>query len=201
VVKNYYADGNLESVVPCKDGKLNGVAVWYYSHGKKCLEITYKDGLKNGEMTRFYRNGQKETVEYYKNDSLNETSLKYNEKGVLISEIAYRDGKKNGVIKQYYPDGSLFLRGNYVNDQYDGTWEYFDVEGFKVGEGLFDKGDGILTGYDDMENITRKVYYKNSIMYKEEMYSTKTKQIEKIVTYKDDRIADIQIIDNQTAKK
>ncbi|MDR2407737.1 MAG: toxin-antitoxin system YwqK family antitoxin [Bacteroidales bacterium] len=201
VEKNYYANGKIESEIPYKNKKINGIAVWYYSHGQRSLEITCKDGVKDGTMTRFYRNGQKETVEHYKNDTLHGTSLKFNEKGGLMLESGYKNGKKDGVIKQYYSDGSLFMTGNYIDDQYDGTWEYFDEEGFKVGEGAFDQGEGILTGYDDMGNITRRVYYKNSIMFKEEIYSRNSQQIEKIISYKDNRIADIQIIDNQTAKK
>ncbi|MDR0603536.1 MAG: toxin-antitoxin system YwqK family antitoxin [Bacteroidales bacterium] len=201
VEKNYYENGKVESEIPYKNGKMNGVAVWYYLHGQRSLEITYKDGAKDGTMTRFYRNGQKETVEQYKNDTLHGLSLKFNEKGSLTLECGYKNGKKDGIIKQYYSDGSLFMTGNYIDDQYDGTWGYFDEEGFKVGEGVFDKGEGILMGYDGMGHITRKVYYKNSIMFKEEIYSKNGQQIEKIMTYKDSRIADIQIIDNQISKK
>lgn len=195
VERNYDVNGNLESEIPYKNGKLNGTAVWYYAHGVKSLEMTYMDGLKHGIMIRFFRNGQKETVETYKNDTLNGQSLTYNEKGVLVSEFGYRNGKKEGTIKQYFSDGSLFLTGSYTNDQYEGDWEYFDKEGFKVGEGKFEKGDGILTGYDDMGNISRKVYYKNSIMFKEEIYYKNSQQVEKIITYKDDRIENVQILD------
>lgn len=194
VEKNYYTNGKIESEIPYKKGKMNGIAVWYYSHGQRSLEIIYKDGVKNGTMTRFYRNGQKETVEHYKKDTLHGPSLQFNEKGGLMLECDYNNGKKDGIIKQYYSDGSLFMTGNYMDDQYDGTWEYFDEEGFKVGKGVFDKGEGILMGYDAMGNITRKVYYKNSIVIKEEIYSTNSQQIEKIMTYKDNRITDIQII-------
>jgi len=164
VEKNYYLDGNLESEMTYRGKKLDGKSVWYYQHGKKCLEIAYKNGLKDGEMIRLFRNGKVESVENYKNDILNGISLGYEDNGVLTYEFFYENGKKNGTIKQYFSDGSLFLTGQYIDDLYDGDWKYFDNEGFKVGEGHFIKGEGILIGYDDDGNITKKVYYKNNII-------------------------------------
>jgi antitoxin component YwqK of YwqJK toxin-antitoxin module len=193
VERNYYLDGNLESELSYKWEKLDGIAIWYYQHGKKSLEITYKNGLKEGKMTRFYRNGNIETIENYKNDVLDGLSSKYGENGVLISEISYKNGKKDGIIKQYFSDGSLFITGKYTEDQYDGEWEYFDEEGFRVGEGLFVNGEGILIGYDNEGNITKKVYYTNSLIKKEEIYSKENHQIEKTIIYENGRIIDIQI--------
>jgi antitoxin component YwqK of YwqJK toxin-antitoxin module len=139
-------------------------------------------------MKRFFRNGNIETIDNYKNDSLNGISLKYEENGVLISEISYKNGKKNGIIKQYFSDGSPFITGKYANDQYDGKWEYFDMEGFLVGEGNFKNGTGVLMGYDNNGNITRKVHYKNSLINKEEIYSKENNQIEKTIIYENGRI-------------
>ena len=194
VEKNYYPNGGLESEIPYKQGQLHGTAVWYYPHGKKSLEITYKNGRKEGEMKRFFRNGTIETIENYKNDSLDGISLKYGENGVLLSEISYKNGKKDGIFKQYFSDGSLFITGKYTDDQYDGKWEYFDQEGFTVGEGNFIKGVGVLVGYDNSGNITKKVHYQNSILSKEEMYSKENHQIEKTIIYENGRI--INIINN-----
>ena len=194
--RNYYFDGNLESELPYKRGKLDGTAIWYYQHGKKSLEIVYKNGLKEGKMMRFYRNGKIETIENYKNDMLEGISLKYEENGVLLSELSYKNGKKDGIIKQYFSDGSLFFTGQYSDDQYNGTWEYFDNEGFKVGEGNFVKGKGILIGYGSEDNIIKKVHYANSLIEKEEFYSNNSHQIEKVITYKNGRIIDIQTYTN-----
>ena len=192
VEKNYYPNGVLESEIRYKRGKMDGVAIWYYQSGKKSIEITYKDGLKEGIMLRFYRNGAKESVENYKNDSLHGVSLKYNENGVLASETLYENGKQNGEVKQYYPDGSFFLTGFYKNDLYDGKWTYFDAEGFMVGEGNFVEGNGILTGFDENESITRKVYYENNLIVKEEIYAFGGQKIEKTLFHQDERVTEIQ---------
>jgi antitoxin component YwqK of YwqJK toxin-antitoxin module len=186
-------DGKLESELTYKNGKLDGTAVWYYQHEKKSLEITYKKGLKEGEMIRFFRNGKIESIEHYKNDTLNGISLKYEENGVLVSELYYKNGKKHGIIKQYYPDGSLFFTGQYTEDQYDGKWEYFDEEEFKIGEGNFVKGQGMLVNYDDKGNTTKKIHYTNSLVSKEEFYSEENNQLEKTIIYENGRIKDIQI--------
>ena len=140
---------------------------------------------------RFFRNGKTETIENYKDDSLNGVSLKYNENGILISELYYKNGKKNGIVKQYFPDGSLFMSGQYAEDQYDGNWEYFDEEGFKVGEGHFVNGQGMLIAYGNDGSISKKMYYTNSLIYKEEIYSKENHQIEKTVMYDNGRITDI----------
>jgi len=197
VERNYYLDGNLESELPYKRGKLNGTAVWYYQHGKKSLEITYKNGLKEGEMMRFFRNGKIESIENYTNDTLNGISLRYEEDGILISELFYKNGKKDGIVKQYFPDGSLFFTGQYVEGNYDGHWEYFDDEGFKVGEGHFVNGKGVLIGYDSEGNVIKKVHYLNNFIHKEEIYSKENHQLEKTLTFENGRITDIQIHENQ----
>ncbi|MCL2132378.1 MAG: toxin-antitoxin system YwqK family antitoxin [Lentimicrobiaceae bacterium] len=191
VERNYYLDGGLESELVYKRGKLDGTAVWYYQHGKKSLEITYKNGRKDGKMMRFFRNGKIETIEYYQNDVLDGLSSTYNENGVLISELFYKNGEKDGIIKQYFPDGSLFFTGQYSENQYDGKWEYFDDEEFKVGEGTFAHGQGILIGYDYEGNITKKVHYFNSLIIKEEYFSTENHKIEKTIIYENGRIIDI----------
>ena len=193
VEKNYYPDGILESEIPYKNGKIDGVARWYYLSERVSLEINYKEGLKEGVMLRFSRSGKRESVENYKNDSLHGVSLKYNEEGILVSETLYENGKKNGETKQYFNDGTLFVTGFYKDDLYDGKWTYFDMDGFVVGEGNFVKGNGILIGYNERENITRKVYYENNIIVKEEIYSADGQNIEKTLLYQNGRITDIQL--------
>ena len=189
--RNYYLDGNLESELVYKRGKLDGTAVWYYQHGKKSLEITYENGQKEGKMMRFFRNGKIETIEFYENDALNGLSSKYSEDGVLVSELFYKNGKKDGIIRQYFPDGSLFFTGQYADDQYDGKWEYFDEEEFKVGEGIFVNGQGILMGYDHEGNIIKKVHYVNSLIIKEEYFSSENHKVEKTIIYENGSIIDV----------
>ena len=66
----------------CKDGKLDGLQVYWYKSGQKRKEINYKDGKANGIWTRWYQNGQKSNEVNYKDDEF--ISAKYwNTKGEL----------------------------------------------------------------------------------------------------------------------
>jgi antitoxin component YwqK of YwqJK toxin-antitoxin module len=180
----------LESELPYKHKKLQGKAIWYYPSGNPRLEVEYENGLKEGTLTHFFYNGKTKTIEHYHNDLADGLSVEYDEKGALVSELYYKAGIKEGVVKQYFPDGTLFFSGKYVHDQYDGQWKYFDIEGFTVGTGSFTNGKGELLGYGKDGNLTRKVYYNNSLVTKEELYSQENQQIEKTIYYKEGRIVD-----------
>ena len=46
IVKRFYPNGNLESEITYKDGKLEGLVKRYYDNGNLKVEGTYKGGKK-----------------------------------------------------------------------------------------------------------------------------------------------------------
>jgi antitoxin component YwqK of YwqJK toxin-antitoxin module len=50
VTKYWYANGQVESVVPYKAGKIDGIVMRYYPDGKKRSKIHYVGGLRGGDQ-------------------------------------------------------------------------------------------------------------------------------------------------------
>lgn len=48
VTKYWYEDGQLESVIPFKKGRIEGIVTRYYPNGKKRSKIHYVDGMRGG---------------------------------------------------------------------------------------------------------------------------------------------------------
>ena len=67
-----------------KDGKKDGVWLYYFENGQLYLKNTYKDGKKNGERLKYYDNGQ------------------------LMEKGNYKEGKKIGEWLEYYKNGKLY---------------------------------------------------------------------------------------------
>jgi hypothetical protein len=68
-----------------KDGKEDGLFIYWYENGQKKEEVTFKFGEKDGKWTFWYENGQKEWEETFKAGEL--IDLKYwDEDGNLIEE-------------------------------------------------------------------------------------------------------------------
>ena len=65
-----YESGKKEVETNFKDGKMDGLEVWWYSNGQKQRETNYKDGKLDGLDAQYYENGQKECEETYKDGKL-----------------------------------------------------------------------------------------------------------------------------------
>ena len=62
-----YENGQKQSEVTFKNGKINGLVTYWYENGEKKYEGTYKNGKKDGLFTWWYANGKKEYEGTYKN--------------------------------------------------------------------------------------------------------------------------------------
>ena len=83
-----YKNGQKEWEGNYKDGKEDGLFVYFYINGKKKLEINYKVGKKEGLRVRYHKNGQKKSEENYKGGKKVEGSRKYwNSKGEPVDTI------------------------------------------------------------------------------------------------------------------
>ena len=70
VVVAKHENGQKRLEVTYKDGKLEGLSLWWHENGQKKSEATYKDGKLEGLVTEWYENGQKETEATYKDGKL-----------------------------------------------------------------------------------------------------------------------------------
>ena len=116
--KKYYADGSLNAIFRCVDGKLDGVKK-SYMRGHLNKEVNYKLGKRDGVQKSYY----------------------YDSDGLLMMKSFYKDNVQEGEFKYFFIDGALQMLANYENGQVQGeAIEYYQNGKVKVVE-LYEKGE------------------------------------------------------------
>jgi len=104
-------NGRIRNLIHRKDGKKNGLAVWFYkNNGQKEGELNYKDGKKDGLMTWWYENGQKKAETTFTDDKVM-TSVVWRPNGEKCPVTNVVNG--NGAKVWYNNDGSVKRRVTY----------------------------------------------------------------------------------------
>lgn len=105
--RTYYQNGHLKSSVNYKDGKVDGIAFFFYNDGNetKMAEVVYKDDVITGLYQEFYQNGAQK------------------------ARLNYEEGMLNGDAEFYYPTGRIKIKGKYKDDEKKGKWLFYDENG------------------------------------------------------------------------
>lgn len=109
-----------------------GKVVSYFSNGTKGREMTYEQGLNQGEYNAYYENGQIERKHNYLDNNIHGKALKYYPDGTLKSETVYFHGYKQGVEKLFYKNGNLKEESTYRSSEPDGERHYYNEQGEKT---------------------------------------------------------------------
>jgi antitoxin component YwqK of YwqJK toxin-antitoxin module len=83
IVRKYYPNGKLSSVVVFKNGMQHGDSKYYYSNGNMKYEVVFQNGKEHGEARHYYQNGK------------------------LYQVVPYTEGIIHGVRKKYYKNGGI----------------------------------------------------------------------------------------------
>jgi len=109
--KAYYENGILKSEGNRKDFQLDSIWRFYNPEGKVVLEITYKNGKRNGTKTSWL---DKETIkESYSNDIKNGYTEYYHIDGWKKKDIPFVKGLEQGVGKEYSSSGEIITVTEY----------------------------------------------------------------------------------------
>ena len=105
--RSYYKNGNLKSSINYKDGKVEGIAFFFYDDKKeiKLAEINYQDDLINGLYQEFFENGAQK------------------------AKLNYEEGELHGDAEFYYKTGSIKIKGKYKNNNKKGRWFFYNQKG------------------------------------------------------------------------
>jgi len=104
-------NGRIRNLIHRKDGKQNGLTVWFYkNNGQKERELNYKDGKKDGLMTWWYENGQKKSETTFTDDKVM-TSVVWRPNGEKCPVTNVVNG--NGAKVWYNNDGTEKERKTY----------------------------------------------------------------------------------------
>ncbi len=93
VYKRYRKDGSLRSIVPIKDGKGHGIAMYFFPNGQLDFEMEYKNGEADGYCKGYYRSGELFSEGKYKNNVMDGEWKYYNKDGIIIKIELYSNGQ------------------------------------------------------------------------------------------------------------
>ncbi len=135
----YYKEFTVNS-----DNKKHGTYRAYYimsgdekSHVQRtrrlplCVEHTYENGKKNGQMTRFWSNGNRHITANFKNNKYDGPVEIFYEDGTLESRSTYHNGKLNGMCMEVTPEGTTEYT-TYLNGKRVGTKMVFASNGVQL---------------------------------------------------------------------
>ena len=92
VIKEYYPNGQLKSVLNYKKGQLEGIALYYYENGTLKERVNYRKGKRERIGTTYYESGNlKEEITYV--NGKREIVKLYNESAQPVAEFTYKDDK------------------------------------------------------------------------------------------------------------
>ena len=105
-----YNNGNIKSITYHKETRTRIEKVKYreyYENGQKSVEVTLKNGKRDGLYTEWYENGNKKL------------------------EYTYNDGKMDGLRTFWYEDGQKRWLSSYKDGERDGLWTEWYQNGKK----------------------------------------------------------------------
>ncbi len=156
--KTYSEEGILLSEGNRKDHLLDSVWKFYDETGVLKMEITYREGKKNGPRTTYREN---ERVEENFIDDLKQGATNYfYPDGSIKKTVNYKDGLEEGLAREYAEDGRItqlitykkgFISNRERINRYDseglehGNWKYFYDNGNLRLECIYKHG--LLNGY------------------------------------------------------
>jgi len=192
VKREFYDKGKLKSETHYRFGKETGTTTYFHHwYPTKIMEIEMKRGKRNGKFIERYFDNKTKTIAFYKDDLLEGKETHYYMNGNRSMEINYTKGIKNGPVTSWHGNGVVKESGFYVNDLFDGIWENYDERGLLIGEGIFDKGIGKQTIYDEMGRLQRETHFVDNKKEGLETHFSPSGKIEKTILFKEDRIIEI----------
>lgn len=102
VLKAYHSNGKLANKIQFKNGKRNGVDIWYYPTGKKFKVTNYKNGVRHGNEIEYDESGRKTYEEPYRNGKSHGIKKYYDEKGRIRTKQKYEDGEEISLERMKY---------------------------------------------------------------------------------------------------
>ena len=116
-----------------KDGKEDGLWVWWYENGQKEAEVNWKNGKQDGLHLNWYENGQKAAEGNNKDGKFDGLHLEWYKNGQKAVEANYKDGKEEGLETQWHENGQKGIEKNYKDGTLvEGSAKYWNSKGEPV---------------------------------------------------------------------
>jgi hypothetical protein len=99
----------------------------------KVSEVTFKNGVRDGQMKTFYQGGQVRYTFWYVNGLKQDSVRWYYVEGQLFRTTPYKNDTIDGIQKQYYRTGKLRAKIGYSKGMRIPYIEEFDSNGKRIG--------------------------------------------------------------------
>lgn len=106
-------ENNTRAELQVKDGKLNGIANYYYASGKLMESGLFVNGQKDQKWQRYNEGGQVAAIAFYHLGKKDGSWMVFDDKGNKRFEMTYADGKKSGVWTSWDENGKVIDTKDY----------------------------------------------------------------------------------------
>ena len=130
----------MACITQAKDNKADGIYKKFDENGALTLQGSYKNDKRSGDWKSFFPSGKpKATYSYV--DGMQEGEFKeYFENGKLSYTGWMVNDNKQGEHKGFNILGNITSNANYKNNDLDGYCEFYNCNGKKYEEQLYDEG-------------------------------------------------------------
>lgn len=97
----------IKSEFGVKEGKIEGIANYYFASGKLMESGVYKNGEKDQKWVRYTETGSISAIAFYNLGKKTGTWVVYDEKGNKRFEMNYLDGNKTGIWTNWDENGAV----------------------------------------------------------------------------------------------
>lgn len=119
-----FADGGYNS-----DKRRDGVWKFYTYKRKLSNLVTYRDGVKEGQVIVYTESGLVLDSMNFVADKLDGERVKYFTNGQKQAVINYKAGVVDGAYVSFFDDGGKVMEGTFSNGVRDGIWMFYDKDG------------------------------------------------------------------------
>lgn len=106
---------SLNDNISVPDTGYTGIKQYYNSTGDYLIkEVTFKNGVRHGEMKTFYKGGQKYQSFWYEKGLREDSARWFYPEGQIFRSTPYKHDTIDGIQRQYYRNGRTKARIGYI---------------------------------------------------------------------------------------
>ena len=133
----WHQNGQKKGEINWKNGKQNGLYLGWYENGKKAMEEKYKDGKPYGSYMAWHKNGQKRSEGNYKNGKREGLFVDWHKNGQKSAEMNYKDDKWDGLHRGWHENGQILREANYKDgERVEGSRKFWNNKGEEVSNSI-----------------------------------------------------------------
>lgn len=145
--------------------RIQGAYTQSHSNGRKCLEMHFEQGKRNGLQIDWDENGNKISEKYFHNNALNGFYHIWYPSGQLSETRYYSHGVRAGLWVAWWENGEKKCQGNFLNDLLHGRWNWWHSNSIDKAQGQYNQGRKVGTWHwwDASFKLLESIDYGNEL--------------------------------------